>query len=76
MYAPDNLTPTARVRITVERHETYRRLINAVVGLLTLVLVSATVSWVGINYIAGCGAIDPITRTANLDACILYPTNN
>lgn len=30
-------------------------------------------AWVGINFIAGCGAIDPITRTADLDACILYP---
>ena len=75
MTAYDYMTPSATVKITQTRHETYRRLINAALAVLTVTLASASISWVGINYIAGCGAIDPVTRQANLDACILYPTS-
>jgi hypothetical protein len=37
---------------------------------------AATISWIIINWLAGCGEIDHTTRTANLEACILHPANN
>lgn len=52
------------------------RLINLLGHLATLaclLIAALSLAWVILNWMSGCGAIDPVTRQADMDACIYYP---
>ena len=62
-------------RAIISRYAMWRHIANTIAATTTALTIAAFSSWVLINWIVGCGEIDPYTRTANTEVCFMHPAN-
>jgi hypothetical protein len=62
-------------REIISRHDMWRHITNTLAATIVILALSALTSWVLINWLAGCGEINPRTGYANTEVCILHPAN-
>ena len=62
-------------RVSIERINLWRHITNLVAALLVTLTMSALTSWVLINWIVGCGEINPRTGYVNTEVCFMHPAN-
>jgi hypothetical protein len=67
------MTRTARAALS--RHAMWRHITNTLAAATITLSMSALASWVLINWIVGCGEINHRTGEANIEVCVLHPTN-
>ncbi len=62
-------------REIISRHAMWRHIAKILAATAITLILSALTSWVLINWIVGCGEINPRTGYVNTEVCFMHPAN-